>query len=262
MKSIVVTGASAGIGAELARQLAAPGVCLVLAGRNERRLEDVREICVEKAAQAITVRCDVGVEADCRALVGRAVEAFGGIDILVNNAGVSGHAFLEEVTDTGWYEDMMRVNFFGTLWCTRYALPHLKARKGLVVGVSSLAGKHGIPGRTAYSPSKFAQAGFLEALRVELLGTGVDVTVVYPGVVATDIRINGYGADGRPAGKSGLEEAGAMPVEECARQIRGAMDRRQRELLMTRRARLAQWLKLVAPGMVDRMALRALKKGP
>lgn len=260
MKAIVVTGASAGIGAELARQLAAPGVGIALASRGIEKLRKVVAECEAKGARAIAVRCDVGVEADCRALVEQAAGAFGGIDILVNNAGVSGHAFLEEVADTAWYEDMMRVNFFGTLWCTRYALPHLRARKGLVVGVSSLAGKHGVPGRTAYSPSKFAQAGFLEALRVELLGTGVDVTVVYPGVVATDIRVNGYGADGRPAGKSGLEEAGAMPVEECASQIRRAMDRRQRELVMTRRARIAQWLKLLAPGVVDRMALKALKK--
>ncbi len=260
MKTTVITGASAGIGAELARQLAGPGVGLVLAARNVDKLGETERQCTAKGARAVSVRCDVGVEADCKALVERAVAEFGGIDALVNNAGVSGHAFLHEVDDLGWYEDMMRVNFFGTLWCTRYALPHLKARRGLVVGVSSLAGKHGIPGRTAYSPSKFAQSGFLEALRVELLGTGVDVTVAYPGVVATGIRVNGYGADGRPAGKSGLDEAGAMPVEECARQIRRAMDRRSREVVMTARGRLAQWLKLLAPSVVDRMALRALKK--
>src|SRR5258706_388150 len=197
-----------------------------LAARNVARLEEVRKSCLAKSAQAAAIRCDVGVEADCRALIERTVEQFGGIDILVNNAGVSGHAFFEEVEDFGWYEAMMRVNFFGTLWCTRHALRHLKARRGLVVGVSSLAGRHGIPGRTAYSPSKFAQSGFLEALRVELLGSGADVTVVYPGVVATSIRVNGYGADGKAAGASGRDEAGAMPVEECARLIRGAIGKR------------------------------------
>jgi short-subunit dehydrogenase len=255
-----ITGASEGIGAELARQIAAPGVSLVLAARNVERLERVQRQCTEKSAQAVAIRCDVGIEADCRALAERAVAAFGGIDILVNNAGVSGHALLEEVQDFSWYEAMMRVNFFGTLWCTRYALPQLRARRGLVVGVSSLAGKHGIPGRTAYSPSKFAQSGFLEALRVELLGSGVDVTIVYPGVVATGIRVNGYGADGRPAGQSGLDEANAMPVEECARLIRGAIEKRSRELVMTRQGRLGQWIKLIAPALVDRMAQRALKK--
>jgi short-subunit dehydrogenase len=259
-KAIVVTGASDGIGAELARQLAAPGVSLALAARSEDRLAEIRKQCEAKGAQAIVVRCDVSREPDCRNLVEVAARELGGIDILVNNAGVSGHAMLEEVTDFAWYEQMMRVNYFGTLWCTRHALPHLKASKGLVVGVCSLAGKHGIPGRTAYSPSKSAQAAFLEAVRIELLGTGVDVTVVYPGVVLTSIRVNGYGADGKPAGKSGLEEKGAMTVEECARQIAGAMASRQRELIMTTQGKLGRWVKLIAPGLVDRMALRALKR--
>jgi short-subunit dehydrogenase len=259
-KSIIITGASDGIGAELARQLAAPGVSLALAARTLERLDKVAGECRAKGAKALAIRCDVGVEGDCRALMERTAAELGGIDILVNNAGVSGHAFLEEVQDFRWYEDMMRVNFFGTLWCTRYALTHLKARRGLVVGVSSLAGKHGIPGRTAYSPSKFAQSGFLEALRVELLGTGVDVTVVYPGVVATSIRLNGYGADGKAAGASGLDESHAMPVEECARLIRGAIEGRVRELVMTAQGKLGLWLKLIAPRLVDRMTLRALKK--
>ncbi|MBV8031681.1 MAG: SDR family oxidoreductase [Betaproteobacteria bacterium] len=259
-KSILITGASDGIGAELARQLAGPGIDLVLAARNTEKLQETEKQCEARGAKALAIRCDVGVEADCRALVDRAVSAFGRIDILVNNAGVSGHAYLEEVEDFAWYEAMMRVNFFGTLWCTRYALPHLRRRQGLVVGISSLAGKVGIPGRTAYSPSKFAQAGFLEALRVELMGSGVDVTVVYPGIVATGIRVNGYGADGRAAGTSGLKEDKAMSVEECARQIVEAMASRRRELVMTTRGKLGMWLKLIAPRLVDRMALAALKK--
>jgi short-subunit dehydrogenase len=257
---VVLTGASDGIGAELARQLAAPGVSLALAARNTTRLAEVGKECEAKGAVAVAIGCDVSIEDECRRLIDEASRALGGIDVLVNNAGVSGHALLEEVTDFGWYEQMMRVNFFGTLWCTRYALEHLKRSKGLVLGVCSLAGKHGIPGRTAYSPSKSAQAAFLEALRIELLGTGVDVTVVYPGVVLTDIRVHGYGPDGKPAGKSGLHEKDAMTVEECARQIIGAMKARKRELIMTAQGKVGQWVKLIAPGLVDRMALRALKR--
>ena len=185
---------------------------------------------------------------------------FGGLDILVNNAGVSGHARFEEVTDFGWYEQMMKVNYFGSLWCTRYALPHLKARRGQLVAISSLAGRTGIPGRTAYSPTKAAQALFFEALRLELRGSGVDVTIVYPGVVATAIRLHGYGPDGKPAGRSGLIEEDAMSVEKCARQIAEAIAGRRRELVMTMRARIGLWLKLAAPEVVDRMVLKAVKK--
>lgn len=259
-KVIVITGASEGIGAELARRLAPEKPKLVLAARRLDVQQAVVAQCIAAGAEAIAVRCDVGVEADCKALADAALARFGRIDMLVNNAGVSGHARFEEVTDFKWYEDMMRVNFMGSLWCTRYALPALKASRGLLAGVSSLAGKIGVPGRTAYSPSKFAQAGFFEALRVELLGTGVEVTVIFPGVVATDIRLRGYGADGKPAGKSGLKEGRAMTVDECARQIIGALRARKRELVMTPKARLGLWLKLIAPGMVDKMAQAAVKK--
>jgi short-subunit dehydrogenase len=259
-KVVAITGASEGIGAELARQISAAGVSLALCARNQTKLEPVAAECRARGAQAFVVRCDVSAEGECKAFIDKTASNFGGIDILVNNAGVSGHAKFEEVTDFTWYEQMMKVNYFGSLWCTRYALPHLKARRGQLVAVSSLAGKTGVPGRTAYSPTKAAQALFFEALRLELRDSGVDVTVVYPGVVATDIRLHGYGADGKPAGKSGLKEGGAMPVEECARQIAEAIAARKRELVMTRLARVGLWLKLAAPGVVDRMVLRAVKK--
>ena len=261
-KVIAITGASEGIGAELARQFAGKSVWLALAARNLEKLEKVADECRALGAEAIAVRCDVGVEADCRNFVEETARKYSSLDILVNNAGVSGHARLEEVTDFGWYETMMRVNYMGSLYCTRHALPHLRKSRGLVVAVSSLAGKVGVPGRTGYSPTKAAQAIFFEALRLELQGSGVDVTIVYPGVVATGIRIHGYGPDGRPAGKSGLKEEGAMSVQECARQIIQATRARKRELVMTLQARIGLWLKLPFPELVDRMVLRAVKKDP
>jgi short-subunit dehydrogenase len=260
-RTIAITGASDGIGAELARQLSTPGVRLALAARGLEKLEKVSSECRTLGAEAVAVRCDVAVEADCKAFIDKTASSFGGLDVLVNNAGVSGHASFEEVTDFGWYEQMMRINYFGSLWCTRYALPMLKARRGQLVAISSLAGKTGVPGRTAYSPSKAAQALFFEALRLELKGSGVDVTVVFPGVVATGIRHHGYGPDGKPAGKSGLREENAMSVEECARQILEAIAGRKRELVMTLQAKVGLWLKLAAPEAVDRMVLKAVKKG-
>ncbi|MEO8935692.1 MAG: SDR family oxidoreductase [Burkholderiaceae bacterium] len=259
-KIIVVTGASDGIGAELARQLAPSRPRLVLAARRVDALASVAAACEALGAQTLVVVTDVGVEADCARLVAATVERFGGIDVLVNNAGVSGHALFDDVSDFGWYADMMRVNFFGALWCTRHALPWLKQSRGLLVGVASLAGRIGVPGRTAYSPSKFAMTGFFEALRTELIDTGVAVTIIFPGVVATGIRRQGYGPDGKAAGVSGLDEKGAMPVEVCVSQMIDAMAARRRELVMTARGRLGMWLKLIAPALVDRMALAALAK--
>lgn len=259
-KVIAITGASDGIGAELARQVSGKGVWLALAARNEAKLEAVAEECRARGAEAVAVRCDVAVEDDCRNFIDTAVRKYSSLDILVNNAGVSGHARFDEVADFAWYEQMMRVNYLGSLYCTRHALPHLKARRGQIVAVSSLAGKVGIPGRTAYSPTKAAQALFFEALRSEVAGDGVGITVVYPGVVATDIRRHGYGPDGRPAGRSGLKEEGAMSVQECARQIAAAMLARRRELVMTLQGKVGLWLQLLAPGIVDRMVRNAVKK--
>lgn len=262
MKTIVITGASDGIGAELARQLAqrhGAGAALVLAARNEDLLQQVAAQCRLLGSPVLVAPTDVGEQAQCRALVERSVAEFGRLDALINNAGVSAQALFEEVEDLGWYEQLMRVNLWGSVWCTHAALPHLKASRGQIVAVSSLAGLVGVPGRTAYSASKFAMTGFFEALRAELKGAGVGVTTAYPGVVATQIRYRGYQANGQPAGKSGLKEDDAMPVEVCARLILDGMARRQREVVMTTKGKLGRYLKLLAPGAVEDMALAALK---
>jgi short-subunit dehydrogenase len=263
LKVIIITGASEGIGAEMARQLAAregSALALVLAARSIDKLEQVADACRRHGAQILVQRTDVAIEADCRTLVDATVRTFGRIDTLVNNAGMSAQALLKDVSDLGWYEQLMRINHWGSVWCTHAALPYLKASQGRLVAVSSLAGLVGVPGRTAYSSTKFAMTGFFESLRVELAPSGVSVTIAYPGVVATDIRRHGFDAAGKPAGKSGLDEAGAMSVEECARLIIEGMGRRRRDVVMTAKGKLGRWIKLIAPALVDRIALAALNQ--
>jgi short-subunit dehydrogenase len=188
------------------------------------------------------------------------VKAFGRIDTLVNNAGMSAHATFEDVTDLAWYETLMRINHWGSVWCTHAALKHLKASKGRLVAVASLAGLMGVPGRTAYSATKFAMTGFFEALRIELQPSGVSVTIAYPGVVATEIRYRGFNAAGQAAGKSGLDESDAMSVEQCARLIVDGTEARKRDIVMSAKGKVGRWMKLLAPAMVDRMALKALNR--
>ena len=259
-KTIVITGASDGIGAELARQLAGERPNLVLAARHADALERIAASCRASGAAVLVVPTDVSIESDCERLVARSVAAFGAIDVMVANAGVSMHARFDEISDPSTFERLWRINCLGTISCVRYAWPHLKTSRGQVVGVSSLAGKVGVPARTTYCASKFAQAGFLDALRIEASDFGIAVTAIYPGVVATEIRRHGLDGSGGVAGRSGLDEAGAMPVDVCARQIVGAMRARKRELVMTARGRIGMWLKLIAPAMVDRMARAALAK--
>ncbi|WP_090141428.1 SDR family oxidoreductase [Limnohabitans sp. DM1] len=265
MEVIVITGASEGIGAEMAAQLArtkGSAVTLVLAARQAARLDAVATACRPHGAQVLCVPTDVSVRADCEALIAQTLQHFGRIDTLINNAGVSAHALLQEVQakHLDWYEDLMRVNLWGAVWCTHAALPHLKASRGKLVAVSSLAGLVGVPGRTAYCTSKFAMNGFMEALRTELQADGVSVTIAYPGVVDTDIRRRGFNALGQPAGASGLSEDKAMPVDVCVRKILQGAERRQRDVLMSPTGHLGRWLRLIAPSWVDRMAWAALKK--
>lgn len=263
MKVIIITGSSDGIGAEMARQLARrerANVALVLAARNAGMLEQVAAECRAAGAQTLVLPTDVSVQAQCQALIAATVAQFGRVDILVNNAGRSAHALLEEVTDLSWYEELMRINLWGSVWCTHAALPHLKQSRGSVVAVSSLAGLVGVPGRTAYSATKFAMGGFFEALRAELKRSGVSVTLAYPGVVATQIRHHGFNAAGGMLGHSSLKEDKAMPVEECARLIIDGMLARRREVVMSAKGKLGRWLKLIAPGLVENMALAALKE--
>ncbi len=261
----ILTGASDGIGAEMARQLAAThkaDAALVLSGRNRDKLDAVAAQCRSHGSQVLPVAMDVGIEAQCRDLVAQALARFGRLDALVNNAGMSAQALFSDVSahDLHWYEDLMRVNHWGAVWCTHAALPHLKASRGRIVAVASLAGLVGVPGRTAYSATKFAMAGFFEALRIELKAAGVSVTTAYPGVVATQTRHRGYNAQGRPAGTSGLKEDDAMSVEECARLILQGMQRREREVVMTASGKLGRFMKLLAPGLIEKLALAALKE--
>jgi short-subunit dehydrogenase len=264
LNTTIITGASDGIGAEMARQLAqqhGQQAALVLAARNAQALEAVAAQCAALGAQTLVVPTDVSVEAQCRHLVEQTVERFGRVDALINNAGISAQALFSDVKaqDLGWYEQLMRINLWGSVWCTHAALPHLKASGGHIVAVSSLAGLVGVPGRTAYSASKFAMTGFFEALRTELRGADVSVTTAYPGVVLTNIRSRGLNAAGQAAGSSGLKEANAMTVEECARLILDGMARRKREVVMTRKGKWGRFIKLIFPGVVEKMALAALK---
>jgi len=248
---VVITGASRGIGAELARQLAAKGARLVLAARGAEELEAVAKECREKGTAVITVRADVAEPRDCQAVISGAVLGFGAIDVLVNNAGITMVSWFEEMEDAALLDDLMRVNYLGAAHCTRFALPYLRESRGRLVAISSLTGLLGVPTRTGYAASKHAMTGFFDSLRIELEGSGVSVTIIHPGFVATGIRA-AAGAD---------TVRNAMSVEDCARRIVRAIERRERRVVMTARGKMALWLRLIAPGLVDRIARRAIEQG-
>ncbi len=258
---IIVTGASSGIGRALALQLAQQGAWLALAARRLDQLETVAKECRRYSGRVIVVPTDVAEQTQCQNLVERTIAEYGRLDTLINNAGISMWAKFDELKDLSVFEQIMRVNYFGSVYLTAYALPYLKQTRGRIVAVSSLAGKNGIPTRSGYAASKHAMVGFFDSLRIELAETGVTVTMIYPGFVTSEIRERAFDADGQPLKKSPVREAEVMTADECARLIIKATARRKREEVMTLRGKLSIWLKLIAPGAVDRVARRAIEEG-
>jgi short-subunit dehydrogenase len=257
-RTILVTGASEGIGRALCLALAAQRPRLVLAARNRGRLEELAAECGRLGAQTLVVPTDVTDPDACKALVEAAVARFGGIDAVVANAGGTMWTRFDEVEDLGLFERLMRLNYLGSLYPTYYALPQLKRTRGQLVAIASVAGLVGVPTRTGYSAAKHALIAFCDALRVELRGSGVAVTVVCPDFVVSQIHRRALGADGRPLESNPLAGQKIMSAEECAARIVAAMQGRRRMVVTSARGKLARWLRLVAPGLLDRMAARAI----
>ena len=249
-KVVIVTGASSGIGEAIAHEFARNGSKVVLAARSADKLtEIIKELNAEKLT-ATFVRTDITKEGDCRKLIESTVELYGTIDILVNNAGVSMRALFLE-TELKVLHQLMNVNFWGTVYCTKYALPYLIERKGSLIGVSSVAGFHGLPGRTGYSASKFAMHGFLETIRIENLKKGLHVMIIAPGFTTTAIRKHALLADGSEQGESPRDEHKLMPPEYVAKWVLKGIRKKKRNKLLTWDGRLTALFQRILPGLVD-----------
>jgi len=259
--SIIVTGASQGIGKAVCLDLARFRTRLTLAARDAEALEQVAAACRERGAEALVVPTDVSQPADCERLVQRAVGAYGRLDGLVNNAGIDMVARFDEVQDLHLFERLMRVNYLGYVYPTWFALPELKRAQGRLVAVASVAGMTGVPTRTGYAATKHAIFGFFDSLRIELAGTGVSVTIVAPDFVVSEIHRRAAGPDGKPLGQSRMQESKIMSTERCASHIVAAMERRQRLRILSLRGRLGRFVRLVAPGLIDAVAARAVRLG-
>jgi short-subunit dehydrogenase len=256
--SMIITGASEGIGRALARALAPQHPRLALAARDRARLASLASECRDLGAE-VRVPTDVTDSAACRALVEDTAVEFGAIDVLVNNAGGSMWTRFDRIEDPSIFETLMRLNYLGSVYPTLHALPHLKRSRGRIVAVSSMAGLIGVPERTAYAASKHAVTGFFDSLRIELVGSGVSVTLIHPDFVVSEIHRRALGPDGRPLGDNPMAGSRIMTAERCAELIVGAIARRDRALITSARGRLGRWLRLVAPGAIDRMAANAIR---
>lgn len=260
-KTVVITGASSGIGMALAREFASLGANIYMGARSEDKLSELASELEASGAKAGYTAADVAKEDDCRKLIEDAAARFGGIDILICNAGISMRALFDDV-DLSVIHRLMDVNFWGTVNCTKYALPYIQRAKGSIVGVSSVAGIHGLPGRTGYSASKYAMTGFLDTIRVENLKKGIHVMVACPGFTASNVRFSALTADGSSQGESPRNEGKMMTSEEVAHRIAKGIWRRKRFLLMEFNGRATAFIKKFAPRFLDRMFYNHMAKEP
>lgn len=255
-KTVVITGGTDGIGKSLVLSFLAKGANVVTCGRNQQKI-----IALESEApmgRLSVLNIDIANERECQRLVEHAVAAFGGIDILVNNAGISMRGLLEEGGPEmiPVIKKVMDINFYGTVFTTTYALPHIIKSKGVIVGVSSIAGYRGLPGRSGYSASKFALQGWLEAVRTEMLPKHVHVMWVCPGFTASNIRNAALNSRGDAQGESPLEENKLMAADTCAAHILDAIQKKKRTLVMTFQGKETVWLNKLFPGLTDKLTHR------
>ena len=254
---VAITGATSGIGKALALQYLAMGARVSVCGRSMKTLQELDDEV--KSENFMGVQADVSVREQAENFVHTTIRHFGRLDVLINNAGISMRALVEDV-DVDVLHQLMNVNYWGMVYCTKAAIPAIKENKGSIVGISSIAGYKGLPGRCAYSSSKFAMQGFLESLRIELLKTGVNVMWVSPGFTASNIRNTALAADGKSQKETPLNEDKLMSAEECAEHIIKAVNHRKRTLVMTFQGKMLVFLNKFFPKWADKIVYNHFKK--
>lgn len=256
-KVVVITGASSGIGKALAEEALRRGAFVAVCARNYQKLTTI----FQANDKLLMVQADVTQQADCDMFIEKTIEKWGRVDILINNAGSSMRALFQDL-DIKVIKELMDVNFWGTVYTTKAAVNSIVENKGSIVGISSIAGYRGLPGRTGYSASKFAMQGFLETIRTELLYKGVNVMWACPGFTASNIRNTALAADGKAQKETPLDESSLMSSEECARIILDGIEKRKRTIVMTGQGKLTVWLNKLFPKLMDKIIFSHFEKEP
>lgn len=258
-KVVIITGGTSGIGKACAVAFGLAGARIVFSGRDEQKLRATAEELTQRGITNLPVKSDISIEAEAQKLVQDTIAQFGSLDVLINNAGISMRALFQDL-NLEVIKQVMDINFYGTVYVTKYALPFILKSKGSIIGVSSIAGYRGLPGRTGYSASKFAMQGFLEALRTEVMHQGVHVMVACPGFTASNIRNTALNANGKVQGESPRAEEKMMTAEEVANRILKATQKRQREVIMTSQGKLTVFLNKWLPALTDKLVYNVMAK--
>jgi len=249
-KVVVITGGSEGIGRALVDAFVTLEAKVATCGRNYDKLYQIQSAYPGKPL--LIHATDVSKQQDCKSFIETVITNFGHIDILINNAGISMRALFEDV-ELDALRKVMDVNFWGSVYCAKYALPSIMNSKGTIVGISSVAGFRGLPGRSGYSASKFALNGWMESLRTELLESGVNVLWVSPGFTETNIRNAALDSKGEAHGETTMDEKAMMTSAECAQHIIHAIEKRKRTIVLTFTGKETVILNKFFPSLADKL---------
>lgn len=258
-KVVVITGGTSGIGLACAFAFGNAGAKIVITGRDPLKLAEASASLQSKQIECLPIKADVSIESDCKLTAEQTISKFGRADILVNNAGISMRALFSDALPLVIVR-LMQTNFFGTVYASHYFMPEILKNKGSIIGISSIAGFRGLPGRTGYSASKFAMNGFLEALRTELLYSGVHILTVCPGFTASNIRNTALNSRGDAQKESPRDESQMMSAEEVANSILKATFKRKKFLVLTRQGKLTYLLNKFAPFLLDKLVYNVFAK--
>lgn len=260
-KVAIITGASSGIGLACAKLFVKSGFAVTLAARSTDKLSLIESELKNISTDILVIQADVSKEDDCKKIIDSTIARFQRIDILINNAGISMRALFKDL-ELQVLHTLMNTNFWGTVYCTKYALPYILKSEGSIVGVSSIAGFMGLPGRTGYSASKFAMQGFLETIRVEHLKDNLHVMIVAPGFTASNIRNSALNSTGNMQGESPRNEEKMMTAEDVALYIYKGIVKRKRQVVLTFQGKAAVFLRKFFPSFIDKMEYNLMKKEP
>ncbi len=259
-KVSIITGASSGIGKAIAYELAKKGSNVVLAARRKDRLIKVAKDIEDKYnVKTLVIQADLSLQDDCKKVIDNTIAKFSKIDILINNAGISQRALFADL-DLNVIHKVMNINYWASIYTTKFALPYILESKGSIVAISSISGFSPLPARTGYCSSKYALHGFMEALRIEHLKTGVHIMIVAPEYVASEIREHALMKNGKEQGKSPREEKKMLTAEHVAKRIVKGIIKRRRTMVIGRIGTLNVVLYKLLPKLTDRLIYYYIKK--
>lgn len=257
----VITGASSGIGAELAIQLSKKGAHVVCAARTKEKLEIVCREISESGGSSISVQADITDRAQCNKIIDAAIENYRRIDVLILNAGISMWAKFDEINDVGFFKDIMNTNYMGSVYCVHSALPFLKKSKGKIVSCSTGQAIMGFPNHSGYVASKHALHGFLSTIRME---NKEDITVleaVLSWIKGTSLRGNSYGPDGKKQqGFAKKHTKEAVPLSQCVQIIISSIEKDLKTVYIPKKLSLIPFLKLFFNRFLEQRVTKAINE--